>query len=153
MCCSSKAVNSKGARSSATCGGGSGKCGKKKKKTNHRSLLERNSLPDLYKQEFDQVVGSYTVLKPKETRGILEAKSTEDVAACAVNCYIEDALSVASMTCQKYREYECVSNEDIVLDQALACDRPIGPNGDHTINVSCSAVSCSSGQSCDPFDG
>lgn len=126
MCCSSNAVNSKSARGSASCGGGSGKCGRKKRKPkNPRSLFESNTLPDLYNQEFDQVVGSYTVLKPEETRGILDAKSTEDVASCAVNRYIEDTLNVPSMTCKKYQEYSCDNNEDLVLAQWEECDSKI----------------------------
>jgi hypothetical protein len=155
MCCTSHAVNSKGARGSARCGGGSGKCRRPPKKKTPRSLFESDTLPDLYKQEFDRVVGSYTVLKPVETRGILDAKSTEDVAVCAVNRYIEDALNVPSMTCQKYRDYQCISNEDIVIDPLLACDSGIDEVTTTTsTNIAdCSAVSCPSGQSCDPFDG
>jgi hypothetical protein len=152
LCCSSKAFNSRGATGSATCGGGCGssKCQKKKKKKATRSLTDSNDLPDFYKKEFDQVVGLYTAFKPVETRGILDAKNTEDVASCAVNRYIEDRLNVLSFTCQKYRDYHCINNEDLIPDEEdLAC-----ASGTDDLNPKdCSLVSCSENQSCDPADG
>eukprot|EP00804_Cyclotella_cryptica_P003324 CCRYP_012835-RE/>CCRYP_012835-RE protein AED:0.06 eAED:0.06 QI:569/1/1/1/0.71/0.5/8/453/755 len=152
LCCSSKAFNSRGARGSATCGGGCGssKCQRKKKKKSWRSLSASNTWPDLYKEAFDQVVSLFTLFKPEETRGILDAKSTEDVAACAVNRYIEDTLEVPSFTCQKYREYQCINNEDLVPDEAdLAC---VSETDKPPANP-CSPVSCPGNQSCDPTDG
>jgi hypothetical protein len=137
MCCSSTAFNSKSAKGSATCGGGGGssRCSKKKKKKPSRSFFEGSTLPDFYQQEFDVVLDAHTAFEPEETRGVLEAKSTEDVAACAVNRFIEDVLNVPSMTCKKYRQYECSSNEDLVQDaDDRACDSGIihPVDGNHT---------------------
>jgi hypothetical protein len=136
MCCSSKAFNSKSAKGSATCGGGGGssRCSKKKKKPS-RTLFESSTLPDFYQQEFDVVLDEHTAFEPEQTRGVLEAKSTEDVAACAVNRFIEDVLNVPSMTCEKYQKYECSSNEDLVQDaDDRACDLGIihPVDGNHT---------------------
>eukprot|EP00804_Cyclotella_cryptica_P025298 CCRYP_010385-RD/>CCRYP_010385-RD protein AED:0.10 eAED:0.13 QI:183/1/0.83/1/1/1/6/0/642 len=128
LCCSSNAVNSRMDKGSATCAGlgcGSGQCGKKKKKKkpmSPRSMFVSNTLPDLYGIKFNQVVGLYTVLEPEETRGILDAPSTEDVAACAANRFIEDTLNVPSMSCQKYQEYNCNDNEDLSLVLEEKCD-------------------------------
>ena len=133
-CCSGKSFNSKGSKGSATCGGGgcgSSRCKKKKpkKKRPSRDLFESSNLPDLYEQEFDVVVDSYTQFEPEQTRGILEAKNTEDVAACAVNRFIEDVLNVPSMTCRKYREYNCIKNEDRIADvEDRACDSATPPS-------------------------
>jgi hypothetical protein len=133
MCCSSKAFNSQAASGSATCGGGCGssRCSKKKKKKPSRTLFESSTLPDFYQQEFDVVLESYTDFDPEETRGLLGAKSTEDVAACAVNRFIEDVLNIPSMTCEKYRKYECISNEDLVPD---ADDRACDSSGNDTVD-------------------
>jgi hypothetical protein len=162
MCCSSKAINSSSARGSATCGGsgcGSSRCKSKKPKKNKnkikpsRQLFDSSTLPDLYGEEFDFVVNSYTEFEPEQTRGILEAKSTENVASCAVNRFIEDVLNVRSMTCKKYREYKCITNEDLVPDaQDEACDKGIDITTETTLAPKV-CPPCSANQSCDPTDG
>lgn len=143
-CCSSTAFNSNTAKGSATCGGsgcGSSRCKKKKpkkknpkKKTPSRNLFESSTLPDLYGEDFDFVVGSYTEIHPEQTRGVVDAKSTDDVASCAVNRYIEDVLHVRSMTCRKYRQYSCIDNEDLVPDaEDEACAKGIDTVTESTV--------------------
>jgi hypothetical protein len=149
MCCSSKAFNSKSASGSATCGGGGGssRCSKKKKKKPSRSLFESSTLPDFYQHEFDVVLDAHTAFEPEETRGVLEAKSTEDVAACAVNRFIEDVLNVPSMTCEKYRKYECSSNEDLVQDaDDRACD--LGFDTTSSTSTTTSPATCNDKNMC-----
>jgi hypothetical protein len=118
MCCSSTAINSKGSPSSKTCSGISTSNCKKKKTKVGRQLL---SLPDFFEKEFDAVVNSYsTIFKPKETRGVLGAQSSEDVAACAVSRYIENKLNPSSFDCDRYNEFNCANNEDIRFESKEA---------------------------------
>jgi hypothetical protein len=162
MCCSSKAINSSTATGSATCGSsgcGFSRCDSKKpkkpknKKKPSRKLFDSSTLPNLHGEEFDFVVNSYTVFEPEQTRGILEAKSTENVASCAVNRFIEDVLNVPSMTCKKYREYKCITNEDLVPDpQDEACDKGNDATTEPTLAPKV-CPPCSANQSCDPTDG
>lgn len=161
MCCSSKAINSSTAKGSATCGGsgcGSSRCKSKKPKKNKkkkpsRKLFDSSTLPNLHGENFDFVVNSYTEFEPQQTRGILEAKSTENVASCAVNRFIEDVLNVPSMTCKKYREYKCITNEDLVPEaQDEACDKGIDTVTE-TTSIPKVCPSCPANQICDPADG
>lgn len=120
-CCSGRAINSKGAPGSAKCSGvGSNKCTRKVKK-NPRSLLNVDSLPDFFEIEFTIVLSSYTEYKPVETRAILDAKNTEDVAVCAVNRYIQINFDL-SFSCNVYLDHDCADNEDIHIKEGSGCE-------------------------------
>ena len=123
-CCSSHAVNSKGAPASAGCSGaGSGRC-KRKPQKNPRSLLNTDSLPDFFEMEFTSVLSSYTDYDPVETRGIVDATDTQNVASCAVNRFIDINFD-SSFPCSRYSEHNCERNEDIIIDEgndAMCCE-------------------------------
>jgi hypothetical protein len=126
-CCSGRAINSKGAPASAGCSGvGSNKCTRKVKK-NPRSLLKVDSLPDFFQIEFTVVLSSYTEYNPVETRGIIDAKNTEDVAVCAVNRYIQNNFDL-SFSCNVYFDHDCADNEDIQIKEGSGCE-PIQSSG------------------------
>jgi hypothetical protein len=123
-CCSSHAVNSKGAPASAGCSGaGSGRC-KRKPQKNPRSLLNTDSLPDFFEMEFTSVLSSYTDFDPVETRGIVDATDTQNVASCAVNRFIDINFD-SPFSCSLYSEHNCERNEDIILvkgNGAMCCE-------------------------------
>jgi hypothetical protein len=115
LCCAAKAFNSEGSPSSGKCGDTTRKCKRKKKKTKGRVLFNGDILPDLFEKQFDEVVNSYTALQPEETRGILDAHSTRNVAACAVSRFVELKLDSGSFGCTRYSEFDCSNNEDILF--------------------------------------
>ena len=128
-CCSSRALNSKNAPKSSSCGGGSGGCKRKtpkKRRPRKRNLLETGSLPDFFEVDFDSVINQYDMTySPKETRAVIDAENTINVAQCAVNRYIFDTLRPELNVevgpawykcCQTFRPYHCPWNEDLPED-------------------------------------
>lgn len=129
-CCSARASNSGGAPRSARCGGAS-RCRRrrpKKTRANKRILLETSSLPNFFDMDFDKVVNDYTSYKAEETRGVVDARNTTNVAKCAVNRYMQDRLQVRLIQervmgprhwfncCGVYNKYSCADNEDLTPD-------------------------------------
>ncbi|KAL7517733.1 hypothetical protein ACHAWX_002630 [Stephanocyclus meneghinianus] len=132
-CCSGRALNSRGAPPSASCqgGGGSGRCTRKapKKNKKNRILSDSDSLPDFFKMGFDTVVKNYASYAAEQTRGIIEAEITTNVAKCAVNRYMEDTIRELMnipktwFKCCSYVRFDCSSNEDIIPEDDKTRDR------------------------------
>lgn len=162
LCCTSHAINSKGAPKSSSCNK-STSCRKPPKKPKGRDLLISGSLPDLFKKKFDAAVNSYTAFQPEETRGIMNALDTEDVAACAVSRYIENKLDSRSFACPRYSEFDCANNEDIFFkrDDKMCNQQTCDDSNLCTVdswdssNRTCvyTDVHCPEHQSCNPSNG
>jgi hypothetical protein len=136
MCCAATAINSKGAPRSDYCKNNK-KCSKPPKKTKRgkknqkERLLSDSSCVDSSETEFDAFLTSCMprepcpegvrcrkgpAFEPEETRCIMNAGNTEDVAACAVSRYIEDNLDPGSFRCSRYEEFDCANNEDMSFE-------------------------------------
>jgi hypothetical protein len=167
ICCSSTAENSEKAPKSSSCSNKKCSDKKKKKKKNPkwRFLLNNITLPDLSGRWFDDVVSLYTEFQPEETRGIVNANSTKDVAACAVRRYVKDNIDTKAFECTSYTEFDCAHNEDIIFrSDDQKCDPVCDDNNRCTsdlwdsVKSTCTytPINCtthSKYHECDPQDG
>ncbi|KAL7516366.1 hypothetical protein ACHAWX_001391, partial [Stephanocyclus meneghinianus] len=113
MCRAVHVINSKGAPKSASCKKNKMYDSKTPQKPKFRDLQHDENLPDLSRQQFDDVVNTYTSFHPEETRAILDAQTTRDVATCALSRFIENKLDSGSFDCGQYNKFNCADNEDI----------------------------------------
>ena len=169
MCCTAQAINSPKAPQSKACKN-SQKCSKKpqKPKNQKQRLLSVSPCEDSSETQFNSFVTECMPfepcsggklcsrrprLDPEETRCILNAESTEDVAACAVSRYIEDNLDPGSFQCSRYNRFDCADNEDISFEQreGKRCtdDTTKSGDSDEDPNITSSSGVCESGDNSD----
>ena len=136
QCFTATAINSKGApqsnyrKNNKKCSKPPKKSKRGKKKQKER-LLSDSSCVDSPETEFDAFLTSCMprepcpegvrcrtgpAFEPEETRCIMNAGNTEDVAACAVSRYIEENLDPGSFQCSTYEEFDRANNEDILFE-------------------------------------
>jgi len=78
--------------------------------TSELILLTENS--NLFGKDFLEVIGDYTIVKPKMAGLVLNATDASNVASCSVNRFMDKASSTA-FSCEKYDVLDCANNEDI----------------------------------------
>lgn len=78
-----------------------------------------DGLPNFFEMDFDTVVNNCTSYSVEESRGIVDAKNTTNVATCAVQRYMHDRLRPRLeitrqwFKCCTYVQSECPKNEDL----------------------------------------
>ena len=80
---------------------------------------------EFFQKDFNTLVTQAARFKPGTTRVILSATDTKLVPHCTTNRYSVDKFETPTLTCQEYAEYDCISNEDKIIEpDTTSCNGP-----------------------------